>query len=153
MSRTWIFGVLTAAVLGAGCLAQAQEPPPGPPPHHGFPGHMGERMEILGFEEMHPGKVVTGAPYSAVRVREEAQTLSDGTAINRKIQTSVFRDSQGRVRREVTMPTIGPLAASNQAQTFMALRRIGLLGAPEFPHRFMSGGVNPPASRGSDIEN
>ena len=41
----------------------------------------------------------------------------------------------------------------NQAQTFMALRRIGLLGAPEFPHRFMSGGVNSPASRGSDIEN
>ncbi|HKE06707.1 MAG TPA: hypothetical protein VKB48_02705 [Candidatus Acidoferrum sp.] len=121
MSRTWIFGVLTAAVLGAGCLAQAQEPPPGPPPHHGFPGHMGERMEILGFEEMHPGKVVTGAPYSAVRVREEAQTLSDGTAINRKIQTSVFRDSQGRVRREVTMPTIGPLAASNQAQTFIVI--------------------------------
>jgi len=116
MSRTWIFSVLTATVLGAACVAQAQELPPGPPPHHGFPGHMGDRMEILGFEEMHPGKVVTGAPYSAVRVREETQTLSDGTAINRKIQSNVFRDSQGRMRREVTMPAIGPLAASGQSK-------------------------------------
>ena len=78
-------------------------------------------MEILGFEEMHPGKVVTGAPYSAVRVREETQTLSDGTSINRKIQTNVFRDSQGRVRREVTMPAIGPLAASGQSKTFIVI--------------------------------
>lgn len=121
MSRTWIFSVLAAAVLAAACLAQAQEPPPGPPPHHGFPGPMGERMAILGFEEMHAGKVVTGAPYSAVKVREDSQTLSDGTTINRKMQTNVFRDAQGRVRREITLPAIGPLAASSQGKSFILI--------------------------------
>src|SRR5215470_9296697 len=122
MSRRWIFSVLTAAVLSAACVARAQELPPGPPPHHGFPGGpMGERMEILGFEEMHPGKVVTGAPYSAVRITETTQTLADGTTINRKIQTSVFRDSQGRLRRETTMPAIGPLAANGQSKTFIVI--------------------------------
>ena len=40
----------------------------------------------------------------------------------------------------------------NQAQTYRALRSIGLLGAPEFPHgMFMSSG-NPPARRGGDVE-
>jgi hypothetical protein len=124
MSRTWIFSVLTAAVLSAACVTQAQEPPPGPPPpRHGFfpGGPMGERMEILGFEEMHPGKLVTGAPYSAVRITETTQTLQDGTTINRKVQTSVFRDSQGRLRRETTMPAIGPLAANGQSKTFIVI--------------------------------
>jgi len=122
MSRTWIFGVLIA-VLSAAYPAQAQEPQPGPPPHHGFlpGGSMGERMEILGFEEMHPGKVVAGAPYSAVKTTESVQMLSDGTTINRKILTNVFRDSQGRVRREVTMPAIGPLAASGQPHSFILI--------------------------------
>jgi len=122
MSRMWIFSVLAAATLSAGCVAKAQEPPPGPPPHHGFPGGlMGERMEILGFEEMHPGKVVTGAPYSAVRITETTQTLADGTTINRKVQSNVFRDSQGRLRRETTMPAIGPLAANGQPKTFIVI--------------------------------
>jgi hypothetical protein len=82
---------------------------------------MGERMEILGFEEMHPGKVVTGSPYSAVRITETTQTLADGTTINRKVQSNVFRDSQGRLRRETTMPAIGALAANGQPNTFIVI--------------------------------
>jgi Spy/CpxP family protein refolding chaperone len=40
----------------------------------------------------------------------------------------------------------------NQAETFRALRSIGLLGAREFPHgMFMSSG-QPPAGRGADVE-
>jgi Spy/CpxP family protein refolding chaperone len=40
----------------------------------------------------------------------------------------------------------------NQAQTYRALRSIGLLGAPEFPHgMFMSGG-HPSAKRGGDVD-
>jgi hypothetical protein len=84
-------------------------------------GPMGGRMEILGFAEMHPGKLVTGAPYSAVSVIETTQTLADGTTINRKIQANAYRDSQGRMRREITLPAIGPLAASGQAKTFIVI--------------------------------
>jgi hypothetical protein len=78
-------------------------------------------MEILGFEEMHPGKVVTGAPYSAVSVTETTQTLADGTTIDRKIQANIFRDGQGRVRRETTLPVIGPLVASGKSNSFVMI--------------------------------
>ncbi|MGB7729784.1 MAG: hypothetical protein WBL50_17265 [Candidatus Acidiferrum sp.] len=102
-----------ALVLSAFAL-QAQEPAAAPPPPPDeFPGGpVGPRMEILGFGEMHPGKVVTGAPYSAVAVTESKQTLADGNVIDRKVQSNVYRDSQGRTRRETTFTGVGPLAAS-----------------------------------------
>lgn len=120
--RSFLF--LSGALLLGACGLRAQEPPPGPPP--GPPsgqdvlapgGPIGPRMELLGFGEMHPGKVVTGAPYSAVAITETKQTLADGNVIDRKIQSNVFRDGQGRVRRETTFTGIGPLAASGQPRT------------------------------------
>src|SRR5260370_38446495 len=72
---------------------------------------MGDRVELLGFEGMHGGKVVTGAQFSAVGVSESTQTLADGNHITRKTQTNLFRDSQGRFRKEVTLSGFGPLAA------------------------------------------
>ena len=113
-----------AGLLSGPAILLAQEPPPDGPPPHGerIPGGpLGPRMEILGFEEMHPGKVVAGAPYSGTTLIETTQTLADGTTINRKIQATVFRDSQGRVRRETSLPAIGPLAASGQSKTFVLI--------------------------------
>jgi hypothetical protein len=46
------------------------------------------------------GPVVKNAPYSAVEVNETTQVLGDGTRIHRENQTTVYRDSEGRVRRE-----------------------------------------------------
>ena len=46
------------------------------------------------------GTVVRGAPYSADEVTESLQVLSDGTRISHKEQVSVYRDADGRVRRE-----------------------------------------------------
>jgi Domain of unknown function (DUF4412) len=48
------------------------------------------------------GTVVTGAPYSGVEVRTSQQVLAAGNVIQRQDQTNVYRDSQGRVRRETT---------------------------------------------------
>ena len=124
MSKTWVFSVLLGAALIAPATMSGQEaPPPGPPPHEGMMpgGPLGPRMEILGFEEMHPGKVVAGAPYSATTMIETTQTLADGTNITRKIQANVYRDSQGRVRRDTTLPAIGPLAASGQTKSFVLI--------------------------------
>ncbi len=113
---------LGAALLLSGGVLCAQEPPLAPAPEMTGPGGpVGGRVEILGFGEMHPGKVVTGAPYSAVVVTESTQTLADGNTINRKVQTNVFRDSQGRTRRETTLPAVGPLAASGQPKTFIMI--------------------------------
>ena len=110
--------VIVAALLVGTSSLRAQEPPPGPPPEagggRGPQGPMGPRMELLGFAEMHPGKVVTGAPYTATAVTETKQTLADGNTIDRKVQSTIYRDSQGRTRRETTFTGAGPLEASGQ---------------------------------------
>jgi hypothetical protein len=85
------------------------------------PPPFGERMELLGFGGMHGGKVVTGAPFSAVAVSETTQTLADGNHITRKTQTNIFRDSQGRFRREITLSGFGPVATSEQPKTFVVI--------------------------------
>ena len=46
------------------------------------------------------GMTVLGAPYSGEEVNEATQTLADGTRIHRETRTTVYRDSQGRTRRE-----------------------------------------------------
>ena len=112
-------------MLSAG-LARAQDAAPLPPPPMAMlqgpgpeAGMIGERIELLGFEGMHGGKVVTGVPFSAVAVSESTQTLADGNHIARKTNTNLFRDSQGRFRKEVTFTAIGPLATSGQPKSFV----------------------------------
>ena len=61
------------------------------------------------------GKPVKGAPYAAEAITESTQTLSDGNRIQRKSSASVYRDSEGRTRREQTLNSIGPWAASGDA--------------------------------------
>src|SRR5580692_2438608 len=46
------------------------------------------------------GKAIKGAPYSADEVNESLQVLADGTRITHQSKTTVYRDSEGRVRRE-----------------------------------------------------
>jgi hypothetical protein len=59
------------------------------------------------FSAMVPGKVVKGAPYSAVAATEMVQQLSDGNQINHKVTSSIYRDTQGRTRREESFGGIG----------------------------------------------
>lgn len=122
--------ILAGAIVLCAGIARGQEaspPPPAPDAMRGGPGgefpppFFGERMELLGFAGMHGGKVVTGAPFTAVAISETTQTLADGNHITRKTQTNLFRDSQGRVRKEVTLPAIGPLAASGQPRAFVLI--------------------------------
>ena len=53
-------------------------------------------------------KVVKGQPYSAEIVTESIQTLADGNRIVQRTTGRVFRDSQGRVRREEDRPAGSP---------------------------------------------
>src|SRR5438270_9728240 len=79
-------------------------------------------IELLGFGGgVHGGKVVKGAPFSAVAVSESTQTLADGNHITRKTQTNVFRDSQGRIRKEIALTGFGPLATSEQPKSFVVI--------------------------------
>ena len=83
---------------------------PTPPPFGDF--------VFISNEMRYDGKRVTGAPYSAQAVTESTQTLGDGNRIVRKSTASLYRDSEGRTRREQTLKGIGPLAADGEpAQT------------------------------------
>ena len=140
----WMNAVLTVALLVSAGVARAQETQeapgpvvieeggiagvqegPGPVTIQGSVGEgnafFTEHVELLGFGGMHGGRVVKGAPFSAVAVSETIQTLADGNHITRKTQTNLFRDSQGRIRKEVTLPAIGPLAASGQPHSFIEI--------------------------------
>src|ERR1700731_5341484 len=108
-------GVLGGAlVLGVG-TANAQGPGGC---HHGpFGGPRG----LGGCEGMHGGKLVKGAPFSATSTSTTKQTLQDGTTINRTVQGAIYRDSQGRFRREVTFTGVGPLAATGGTHKMVAI--------------------------------
>ena len=126
--RSLFFGSLLTLSAGIAGAQQASPPPPHEPgmmqggPEGEFPPPpFGERMELLGFGGMHGGRVVTGAPFSAVAVSETTQTLADGNHITRKTQTNLFRDSQGRIRREVMLAGFGPMASSEQPESFVVI--------------------------------
>jgi len=69
-------------------------------------------MDFIGAEMSFGDKTVKGAPYSADAVTETTQTLTDGNHITRKTTASMYRDSQGRTRREDSLAAIGPWAAA-----------------------------------------
>jgi hypothetical protein len=54
-------------------------------------------------------RITTGAPYSAEAVTESTQVLADGNRIVRKTVTRVYRDGEGRSRREEIDPDTGAL--------------------------------------------
>src|SRR5690242_14984546 len=83
------------ALLAGTALAQGPGPGPGRG-RGGFPG--GARF--LGAEAGMPGRVVKNAPYSADVITESTQTLSDGNHIRQSSTVKVYRDSEGRTRRE-----------------------------------------------------
>src|SRR5687767_4068860 len=71
---------------------------------------------FLGTEMSLGGKLVKGAPYSAQAVTEMTQVLSDGNRIVNKSVAQVFRDSEGRTRREQTIKAIGAMAREGAPQ-------------------------------------
>ncbi len=62
------------------------------------------KMQADGYEvlggQMISGKTVKGAPYSALAVNESVQVLADNNRIVNTNTSTLYRDSQGRERRE-----------------------------------------------------
>jgi len=58
------------------------------------------QSKVIGIKGSVMNATVKGAPYSAVEVTETDQMLADGTRIHNESQTNVYRDGEGRVRRE-----------------------------------------------------
>src|ERR1017187_1747874 len=61
---------------------------------------MAAEAKVIGPERTMLSSPVIGAPYAADEVTTFTQTLGDGTRIQREDKVKVYRDGQGRVRRE-----------------------------------------------------
>ena len=86
-------------------VLQGPDGAPPPPPAADF---------VFIASESFGGKVVKGAPYSGESVTETIQTLSDGNRIVNKMTSTVYRDGEGRTRREQTLKGLGPLGAGEE---------------------------------------
>lgn len=71
-----------------------------------------DQMGFVGIEGGFGGKTVTGAPFSATFSTETTQVLADGNRIQHVTTENFARDSEGRTRRELTLPTMGPWAST-----------------------------------------
>jgi len=60
-------------------------------------------------------RLVKGAPYSAQAITETTQILSDGNRIVNSSTAAVYRDGEGRTRREQTLKAIGAFSASGES--------------------------------------
>lgn len=95
---------------------------PVPPGHDGFfemhiaPGTPGDSFNFtfMSSEMQFDSKIVKGAPYSAESITESVQTLSDGNRITRTSKASIYRDGEGRTRRDQTLGHIGPWATADE---------------------------------------
>ena len=79
-----------------------------PPPDANF---------VFMASESFGGKTVKGAPYSAEAVTESIQTLADGNRIVNRLTSSVYRDSEGRTRRDQSFKGLGIFGASGEEPT------------------------------------
>jgi hypothetical protein len=108
---TFVGRLLAATMCSLPVLADAQPAPAiaPPPPDSLFYVTTAApvRLDVLGAEGLVPGGVVKDKPYSADSITESTQVLADGNRITHKNQARVYRDSQGRTRREQTMDSLG----------------------------------------------
>ena len=96
---------------GAGLLAQQQNMIFTAAAPSGMAGVAGPQTFAFVAGSLVGGSPVTGAPYSANAVTDSTQTLADGNRIVNHTSAAVYRDGEGRERREQSIPNIGPFAA------------------------------------------
>jgi hypothetical protein len=121
------FGMALMAIallfIDSAARAQSDSAPAAPPPEHGNvmyermgPGPDGfDAMSFVGFEAGLHGKTVTGAPFTANFSTQTTETLPDGNKIQRNTSGTIARDTQGRMRHDMTLPAIGPWAAAGKS--------------------------------------
>jgi hypothetical protein len=78
------------------------------------PGTAEHTFEFIASELSFDGSVVKNAPYSADAVTETTQRLADGNRISNRTTASLYRDSDGRTRREDRLGSIGALASNSE---------------------------------------
>ncbi len=99
-------------VVGGIFLAAQEPPPPAPDEPKNLMVRKGFAISVLGGGMEFNDKLVTGAPFSAQATTVTDQTLADGNHIHHQNHATLYRDSQGRTRRETTLGDFGPWSAA-----------------------------------------
>jgi hypothetical protein len=119
MNTKYSLATLVSGLCAAAAIAQPQTPPL--PPEAPAPASaplfvlgnlsplttMGGQIDFIRSEGGVPGPVIEGKPYSARAITESAQVLADGNRITQRNEAVVYRDSEGRTRREQTLTSAG----------------------------------------------
>jgi hypothetical protein len=87
---------LAAPVAAQGVMVAQPVAVQGVPLHEAQTVAVKQAVERVAVES----RTTVGAPYAADSVTESVQVLSDGNRIARKTATRIYRDSEGRTRRE-----------------------------------------------------
>ena len=121
MKKTWIFAIVFATAMwllcGLNTFAQQKETPaPATAPEIRVKTLSGQletmppganTFSFVNSEFAFDGKPIKGSPYSAEAVTETTQILGDGNRIVNRSTATLYRDSEGRTRREQTLKSIG----------------------------------------------
>ena len=115
----------------------------------------GGQVDVLGGEGSVIGGVVKDKPYSADSVTESTQMLADGNRIVNRNEARVYRDSQGRTRREQTLNGLGVWQTANEPLTMVTINDpvadVSFFG-PAAPHGAQAPTVPPRARRQRDLD-
>jgi hypothetical protein len=156
MRKLWtaavILGLSSPLAAQRGAMERSPDPTAYVQVYDKMVGELRARMAL-------EAKITPGAPYSAEAVSETIQVLADGNRINRKSVTRVYRDSEGRTRREelddtgavITIAIVDPVAHTSYVlnpATRTAYREQVLLRTP----MMRSGGPGTPADVVSKME-
>jgi hypothetical protein len=109
-----VLGVL--GLVAGGILVAAQGPPPAPDEPKNATATSTIAVKVFGGGMQFDDKLVKGAPFSAQATTVTDQTLADGNHIHHQNEATLYRDSQGRTRRETTLAGLGPWSAT-EAET------------------------------------
>ena len=105
--------VIVATGLWLAVVSSAGAQPPRPP-------ELGATLSFIGAE-IPLAPIVRGTPFSAEATTRTSQTLADGTHIERATSGRLFRDSEGRVRREQTILGLGGIDPSADGQIIVTI--------------------------------
>ena len=101
-----VSGILMFVLLGV--VASAQEPRPAPKVYTTTTQNAKVIAEVAAANS---DKVVKNAPFSAEAISESVQTLADGNRIVRSSTSKLYRNGEGRFRREMTGGTGGVMGS------------------------------------------
>jgi len=81
-------------------------PPRGDKPPHNRPG-MAPNAKFIAAELRFGDKLIKGQPFSAETVIEDTRRLFDGTTVTKQSRGAIYRDAEGRTRREQPLEMVG----------------------------------------------